>query len=42
DDASQDTFRVMCSENAFFDHPVSVGERTAVTWDIEDAHVLEV
>lgn len=39
--SSQDTFRVMCSENAFFNHPVSVGEHTAVTWDIEDGHVLE-
>ncbi|ETX08928.1 ABC transporter ATP-binding protein [Candidatus Entotheonella palauensis] len=38
---SQEAFRVVCSENAFFAHPVSVGERTVVTWDIDDGHVLE-
>ncbi len=37
----QDAFRVVCSENAFFAHPVSVGERTVVTWDMDDSHVLE-
>ncbi len=40
-DASQETFRVICSENAFFANPVSMGTRTVVTWDIDDGHVLE-
>ncbi len=34
-------FRVVCSESVFFERPVSVGEETVVTWDIDDGHVLE-
>jgi putative spermidine/putrescine transport system ATP-binding protein len=40
-EALQEAFRVVCSEQAFFAHPVSVGERTVVTWDVDDGHVLE-
>ncbi len=36
-----DDFSVVCSESVFFEHPVSVGEHTVVTWDIDDGHVLE-
>ncbi len=36
-----DDFRVVCSESAFFENPVSVGDQTFVTWHIDDGHVLE-
>lgn len=36
-----DDFQLICSESAFFEHPVSVGAQTVVSWNIDDGYALE-